>query len=119
MTQEVENWSYSTTNVRVHIPVGVSYDCDIALAQKLMIQAASEAERVLKSPAPNVWLREFGDSSVVHDILVWISDPEGGVGNVQSDILNRLWVLFKENDIQIPFPQRDIHVKDWPAPPQP
>lgn len=119
MTQEVENWSYSTTNVRVHIPVGVSYECDIALAQKLMIQAASESERVLKSPAPNVWLREFGESSVDHDILVWISDPEGGVGNVQSDILNRLWVLFKENDIQIPFPQRDIHVKDWPAPARP
>lgn len=119
MTQEVVNWSYSTTNVRMHIPVGVSYDCDIALAQKLMIQAAGEAERVLKSPAPNVWLREFGDSAVVHDILVWISDPEGGVGNVQSEILNRLWVLFKDNDIQIPFPQRDIHVRDWPSPPQP
>jgi len=119
MTQEVVNWSYSTTNVRVHIPVGISYECDIALAQKLMIQAAKEAKRVLKSPAPNVWLREFGESSVDHEILVWISDPEAGVGNVQSDILNRLWVLFKENDIQIPFPQRDIHVKDWPAPPQP
>ena len=116
MTQEVENWSYSNTDVRVHIPVGVSYDCDIVLAQKLMIQAASEAQRVLKSPAPNVWLREFGESSVNHDILVWIRDPEGGVGNVQSEILNRLWVLFKEHDIQIPFPQRDLHLKNWPEP---
>ena len=117
MTQEVENWSYSTTNVRIHIPVGVSYDCDLALAQKLMIQAASEAKRVMKSPSPNVWLREFGESSVDHDILVWISDPEAGVGNVQSDILNRLWVLFRENNIQIPFPQRDVHVKEWPGSP--
>ncbi|HEV2080777.1 MAG TPA: mechanosensitive ion channel domain-containing protein [Allosphingosinicella sp.] len=118
MTEEVENWSYSTTNVRMHIPVGVSYSCDLPLAQKLMIQAAREAKRVLKAPEPTVWLREFGDSSVDHDILVWIADPEAGVGNVQSDILNRLWVLFKENGIEIPFPQRDLHVKEWPAPPE-
>lgn len=117
MTREVENWSYSSRNVRIHVPVGVSYSCDLALAQKLMIQAASESKRVLKSPRPNVWLLEFGDSSVNHEIMVWISDPEAGVGNVQSEILNRLWILFKENGIEIPFPQRDLHVKEWPSPP--
>lgn len=115
MTQEVENWSYSSPNVRVHIPVGVSYDCDLALAQKLMIEAAVTPERVLKVPKPNVWLRAFGESSVDHEILVWIKDPEGGVGNVQSEILNRLWVLFKENGISIPYPQRDLHLKEWPG----
>jgi small-conductance mechanosensitive channel len=114
MTQEVENWSYSSPNVRVHIPVGIAYDCDLALAQKLMVQAAMEPERVLKAPKPTVWLRAFGESSVDHEILVWIADPEAGVGNVQSQILNRLWVLFKENRIEIPFPQRDIRVKEWP-----
>ena len=114
MTQEVENWSYSNTNVRMHIPVGVSYSCDIQLAQKLMIEAAMQPKRVLKTPKPTVWLRGFGDSSVDHEILVWIRDPEAGVGNVQSEILNRLWVLFQENNIEIPFPQRDIHVKEWP-----
>lgn len=114
MTQEVENWSYSTTDVRIHIPVGVAYDCDLPLAQRLMIEAASAPSRVLKSPGPTVWLREFGESSVDHDILVWISDPESGVGNVQSEILNRLWVLLKENGISIPFPQRDLHIKELP-----
>ena len=117
MTQEVENWSYSSRDVRVHIPVGIAYDCDLALAQKLMIEAAKASQRVLQSPEPRVWLREFGESSVNHEILVWISDPEGGVGNVQSEILNRLWVLFKENDISIPFPQRDIRIKEMPAMP--
>ncbi len=119
MTQEVENWSYSSTNVRVHIPVGVAYSCDIQLAQKLMIEAAIGPARVLKTPKPTVWLRAFGESSVDHEILVWIKDPEGGVGNVQSEILNRLWVLFQENGIEIPFPQRDLRVKEWPAPPPP
>jgi len=117
MTQEVENWSYSSRDVRVHIPVGVSYDCDLPLAQKLMIQAAAESSRVLASPEPRVWLRAFGESSVDHEILVWIADPESGVGNVQSEILNRLWTLFKVHKISLPFPQRDIHVRDWPSPP--
>ncbi|MFN3945088.1 MAG: mechanosensitive ion channel domain-containing protein [Allosphingosinicella sp.] len=115
MTREVENWSYSSKNVRIHIPVGVSYDSDIALAQRLMIEAAVASQRVLKVPKPNVWLRGYGDSSVDHEILVWITDPEAGVGNVQSEILNRLWVLFKEHGIEIPFPQRDVHVKEWPG----
>ena len=114
MTREVENWSYSNTNVRLHIPVGVAYDCDLPLAQKLMIQAASESQRVLKVPPPNVWLRNFGDNSVEHEILAWIADPEGGIGSVRSEILNRLWALFRDHGIEVPFPQRDIRVKEWP-----
>ncbi|MFL6844566.1 MAG: mechanosensitive ion channel family protein [Allosphingosinicella sp.] len=114
MTQEVENWSYSSRDVRVHIPVGIGYGCDLPLAQKLMIEAASEAKRVLKNRPPSVWLRAFGESSIDHEILVWISDPEQGVGSVRSEILNRVWVLFKENGIIIPNPQRDIYVKEWP-----
>jgi small-conductance mechanosensitive channel len=115
MTQEVENWSYSSRDVRVHIPVGIAYDCDVPAAQKLMIQAAKEAKRVLQTPPPSVWLRAFGESSIDHEILVWISDPEAGVGSVRSEILNRVWALFKEHGISIPNPQRDIHVKEWPS----
>lgn len=117
MTQEVENWSYSSRDVRVHIPVGVAYDCDLPLAQKLMVQAASESHRVMKNRPPKVWLIAFGESSVDHEILVWISDPEQGVGSVRSEVLNRVWALFKENGIDIPFPQRDLHIKDWPGAP--
>ncbi len=117
MTQEVENWSYSSRDVRVHIPVGVAYDCDLPLAQKLMIQAAGEAGRVMKNRPPKVWLTAFGESSVDHEILVWISDPEQGVGSVRSEIFNRVWELFRENGIDLPFPQRDLHIKDWPGAP--
>jgi small-conductance mechanosensitive channel len=117
MTQEVENWSYSSRDVRVHIKVGVGYGCDLALAQKLMVQAAKEAKRVKDSPPPGIWLTAFGESSVEHEILVWISDPEAGVGSVRSEVLNRVWTLFRENGIVLPNPQRDIHVKEWPANP--
>ncbi|TPG12061.1 mechanosensitive ion channel protein MscS [Sphingomonas oligophenolica] len=116
MTQEVENWSYSDRNVRVRIPVGVSYDCDLKLAQELMLKAASDSPRVLDTPKPNVWLSGFGDSSVDHEILAWITDPESGVGNVRSDVLNRLWWMFKEHGIEIPFPQRDVHIRSSVTP---
>jgi small-conductance mechanosensitive channel len=117
MTQEVENWSYSSRDVRVHIPVSVPYDCELRLAQQLMVQAAGEADRVLATRPPSIWLTAFGDSGVDHEILVWIGDPEAGVGSVRSQILNRVWQLFKENGIEIPNPQRDIHIRDWPGPP--
>lgn len=115
MTEPVENWSYSSRNVRIRIPVGVSYDSDLATAQRLMIEAASGPARVLADPSPRVWLKGFGDSSVDHEILVWISDPEDGVGNVQSEILNALWLLFKQNGVEIPFPQRDVHIRTMPS----
>ncbi|WP_298399587.1 mechanosensitive ion channel domain-containing protein [Sphingobium sp.] len=109
MTQEVENWSYSDRNVRVRIPVGIAFDSDLPLAQKLMLQAAQESPRVLRNPKPNVWLTAFGESRIEHDILVWISDPEGGVGNVKSDVLGRVWQLFRDHGVTIPYPQRVIH----------
>jgi small-conductance mechanosensitive channel len=117
MTQEVENWSYSSRDVRVHIPVAVPYDCDLRLAQQLMVKAAGEADRVLKNRPPSIWLTAFGESGVEHEILVWIGDPEAGIGSVRSEILNRVWNLFGENGIEIPNPQRDIHIRDWPGPP--
>jgi len=117
MTESVENWSYTSPNIRVHIPVGVTYDCDLPLAQRLMIEAAVASERVLADPRPRVWLMAFGESSVDHEILAWISDPEAGVGNVRSEILNRLWLSFREHGIEIPFAQRDIHIRSLP--PQP
>ena len=110
MTQEVENWSYTDRNVRVRIPVTVSYDCDLAKAQELMLKAAVESPRVLDNPKTNVWLLGFGEAGVEHEILAWISDPESGVGNVRSDVLNRLWLMFKEAGITIPVPRRDVRV---------
>ena len=115
MTNEVENWSYSSKNVRVRVPVGVAYSTDMALAERLMLQAAAECPRVLDAPKSNVWWIEYGESSVNFEILVWIDDPEEGVGNVRSDVLKRLWTLFKDNGIEIPFPQRDLHLRTIPG----
>jgi len=112
MINQVENWSYSSRNVRMQVHVGVSYTCDMKLAQELMLQAAKASSRVLETPPPSVWMNEYGDSSVNFVIHCWITDPEMGVGNVRSDVLNRLWDLFEENSVEIPFPQRDLNLRD-------
>ncbi len=116
MTEPVENWSYSSKNVRIQIPVGVSYSSDLDLVEKLLIDSIDACGRVLKRPKATVWLKEFGDSSVNFEIQAWISDPEGGVGNVRSEVLKMVWRKFKENGIEIPFPQRDIHVRSMSVP---
>ena len=117
MTQEVENWSYSSRKVRIRIPVGVAYSADLKLAQALMLQAATESPRVLKSPSRTSGLMRWARARVDHLILVWITDPESGIGSVRSDVLNRLWWLFKENGIEIAFPQLDVHLSSLPGTP--
>ena len=111
MVNQVENWSYSSRNVRMQVPVGIGYGCDIAAAEQLMLEAARSVERVLDTPPPTVWLDKFGESSVDFVIHCWINDPEEGLGNIRSQVLKKLWVLFQENGIEVPFPQRDINLR--------
>ena len=120
MTQEVVNWSYSTKDVRISIPISIGYDCDVKLAHELMVEAANASPRVLDSPQPAVWMTKFAESAIEHEIRVWISDPEAGLGQVRSEILNKVLELFRAHRIAIPYPQRDVRVKELPdaeAPP--
>ncbi len=111
MVNQVENWSYSSRQVRVQVNVGVAYGADMTLAEKLMLEAANDCDRVLSTPPPTVWMSEYGESSVNFIIHCWIVDPEEGVGNVRSAVLKRLWTLLGEHEIEIPFPQRDINLR--------
>lgn len=115
MTEQVENWSFSDRNVRIRIKVGIAYDSDVDLAQELMLRAATESPRVLDTPKPVVWIVGFGDSSINYEVRVWITDPEGGVGNVRGDVYYRMLKLFREHGIEIPFPQRDLNMRNWPG----
>src|SRR3546814_2538193 len=76
MTQAVENWSYASPEVRVRMRVPVGYDCDLRLAQRLMIETASGNARILSEPEPAVWITAFGERAVEHELRYWISDPE-------------------------------------------
>ena len=111
VTTDVINWSYSDRRVRVRIPVQISYDDDPEQAMAIMAQAATTNERVLKVPEPAVRLMEFADSGIALELRVWMTDPEEGVGNVRSDINLAIWRGFKEAGITIPYPQRDVHLR--------
>ena len=112
MTTQVENWSYSSRQVGITIPLGVAYGSDIELAEKLLLEAAATVPRVLKDPAPSVLLHAFGPSSIELHIAVTIEDPENGVGNVRSDVLKAAWHGLRANGVEIPFPQSDVYLKD-------
>jgi len=110
ITQQVVNWSFSSRAVRLKIGVGVSYQSDVRKALELMMQAAEEHKRVLSSPPPATRLVGFGDNAVDLELRIWVNDPESGVVNVASDIRLHIWDLFHENEIEFPFPQRDLHI---------
>lgn len=112
ITSEVINWSYTDPNVRVRIPVQISYDDEPEQAMALMLETAKTCSRVLAEPPPVVRLMEFGDSGVLLELRVWIDDPEEGVGSVRSSINLAIWRAFKQAGITIPYPQRDIHIRE-------
>jgi small-conductance mechanosensitive channel len=111
ITQRVINWSFTNNLVRQKIPIGVSYGSDPHRCIELVTEAARSVERVLKDPAPVCQLQGFGDSSIDLELRIWIADPANGVGNVKSSVLLKIWDSFKANGVEIPFPQRDLHIR--------
>ncbi len=111
ITQRVENWSFSDDLVRLRIPIGIAYHSDVRLAMKLCLESAAKVARVQKSPEPRINVTGFGDSSVNFELRIWINDAPQGRGSVISDVLLEVWDAFHANDIEIPFPQRDLHLK--------
>ncbi len=115
IVNRVENWSHSNNLYRIRLPIGVHYKSDVKQAMALCVEAARGAKRVLKEPGPVCLLRRFGDSSVDLEIRYWIDDPMNGRANLNSEILLSVWDSFKAHGIEIPYPQRDLHLRssDW------
>lgn len=111
ITQRVENWSYSDNLVRLKIPIGISYQSDVRKAMELCVDAAQMVPRVQLDPEPRCQLLGFGDSSVNLELRIWINDPSNGRANVITEVLLGVWDRFHENNIEIPFPQQDLHLK--------
>ena len=118
ITTEVINWSYSDEQVRIKLPVQISYADDPEAAMEVLTQAAQTSQRVLQDPTPAARLMGFGDSGIDLELRVWISDPQLGVNNVRSELNIAIWKGFKAAGITIPYPQQDLHVKELPTPQQ-
>ena len=108
ITQQVINWSFSDELVRLDVPFGVSYNSNPHEIVSLATDAAGALNRVVKAPAPVCWLTAFGDSSLDFVLRFWIRDPQSGLTNIRGQVLMALWDTFAENDVQIPYPHRQI-----------
>ncbi|AMN54870.1 MULTISPECIES: mechanosensitive ion channel family protein [Stappiaceae] len=111
ITHRVINWSFSDELVRLDVNFGVSYDADPHEVSKLAIEAAMTVGRVEGSRRPVCWLTGFGDSSLDFVLRFWIRDPQQGLTNVRGKVLLALWDTFKENNVGIPYPHREIILK--------
>lgn len=114
IVNEVINWSYSDTNIRLRVQVGISYEDDVEKALEIVKSCASVNDRILQDPPPNALLKEFADSGITLELRFWIADPQNGRENISSAVRVAIWKAFKEQGITIPFPQRDLHLKSMP-----
>ena len=116
MINQVENWSYSSKDVRIKVPVIVSPTADLEVAESLMMEAALACPRVLRTRPAAVWITEFAEAGVAFEIRFWIQDPEEGLASVRSDVLKGVWRRFSEHGIKLPDPaERNLYLKDTPA----
>lgn len=105
------NWSHDKSPTRFKLMIGISYDSDIELASHLLIQAAKEHSNVLKMPEPQVQFSDFGNSSLDFNLYFFSLDYLG-IEFTKSEIRYRIIELFRQNDIKIPFPQRDLWLRN-------
>lgn len=112
ITNRVTNWTYSNTKGRVEVHIGISYDSDVDKAMEIMHETAKAHPRCVEEPEVKCFLREFADSSINLSLYFWVDDIMKGRYEPQSDVMREIWRQFKENDISIPFPQRDVYIKN-------
>jgi len=104
------NYSYGTQNVRLNIPIGVAYGSDLETVKTALLEAARSVKEVLPDPAPIVHFSDFGDSALNLQIRVWIDQPRNHT-TIGSKINFAIGEAFRKYNIEIPFPQRDIHIR--------
>jgi small-conductance mechanosensitive channel len=110
ISENVINWSFEG-KVRFRIPVGVGYNADINLAKKLLLRVAEENGDVLKEPKPSVRLIQFGESAIDLELWVWSKEKLQRKAAFTSDLNFAIWEKFRANNVEIPFPQTDLHIR--------
>jgi small-conductance mechanosensitive channel len=110
ISKQVINWSASGHRVRISISMSVAYDSDPDLVKKLLLEVAQNESGVLDTPEPTVRLSEFGENGLKFSLLVWTHDFADRMGALKSLLNFGVLRAFRENNIRIPYPQREIHV---------
>ena len=110
----VTNWSHLDRNVRFNIPVAVSYNEDPERVKAALIEIAENNTGVLEQPGPDVLFDSYGDSALNFNLRIWTRSYINRPGVLRSQLYYEIFQKFKENNINIPYPQRDIHIKTYP-----
>jgi small-conductance mechanosensitive channel len=110
VSQRLINWSYGDPRARIAIPIGVAADSDIDQVSRTLLQAADGVDNVLPDPAPKVQFLKFGDWSLDFRLLVWTNRPRLHM-QIRSDINYRIDKLFREGQIEIPYPQTELRIR--------
>lgn len=108
----VTNWTYTDRRVRFRIPVGVAYGSDIAKVRETLLAVGRENPNTLREPAPSVFLKGFGDNAIDFELVVWSSEMSARPSRYRSDLNFAIVEKFREAKIEMPFPQRDLHVRE-------
>jgi small-conductance mechanosensitive channel len=111
VSSQVTNWSFKDKRLRRSIVVGVAYGSDVALVRDTLLEIARNTPKVLKQPAPDVLFSDFGDSALIFRLRIW-TDIDNML-KVETAIRFEIDRLFRERNIEISFPQRDIHIRSW------
>ncbi len=115
ITNQVINWSYSNDLVRIDLDIGVGYNSDLNLVKEMILKSVEDKKRILNRPKASCLVKGFGDNTVDFQLRFWIQDPENGVDNIKSELMLEIWDRFQEKDINIAFPQRDLHFESISA----
>ena len=111
VVEKVINWSHNNDKVRFCVNVGIAYGSDVDLVIETLKEAMSEIKGIEISPAPFVMFQDFGDSSLQFDMIFWSKDPFK-IEMTKSELRILVYRKLKERNLAIPFPQRDVHIKD-------
>ena len=109
VNEKVINWSANNKISRFDVQVGVAYGSDVEKVKNILLQCAAENPKLSKSPEPQVFFNDFGDSALSFRLLFWIIDT-WQTERVRSELRFAINAKFKEEGVQIPFPQRDVHL---------
>lgn len=111
ISSPVTNWSYGDPKVRMRLPIGVAYGTDVEKLSRLLLEVAAENSAVLKEPAPSVRFLGFGDSSLDFELAVWTIEMATHPARFRSDLFFAVERKLRENKIEVPFSQRDLHLR--------
>jgi len=111
ITHAVTNWSHGDPKVRVRLSLGVAYGSDVEKLRRVLLEVAAENPSVLRDPEPSVRFIGFGDSSLDFELAVWTIAMAHRPTRFRSDLFFAIEHKLRENGIEIPFPQRDLHLR--------